>query len=122
MCSKSHGERSITKWLEDNTIEFIPQYRFDNCRDVEPLPFDFYLPEHNICIEYDGEQHFKPVNFGGVSDERAMINFNKTQEHDAIKNNYCKHNNIMLVRISYLDKNNIDDILADVIKNNIFDF
>ena len=122
MCTQSHGERSITLWLKNNLIDFIPQYKFDNCRDQEPLPFDFYLPKHNICIEYDGVQHFQPVNFGGISDECAMINFAKTQRHDNIKNNYCSQNKIILVRISYLEKKNIDIILNNIIKNNVINF
>ena len=116
VCVQSHGERSIINWLQNNSIEFIPQYKFDDCRDIEPLPFDFYLPQFNICIEYDGEQHFRPVNFGGISDEHAVINLKKTQSHDNIKNDYCQQREIVLVRISYLDKNNISIILDNIIK------
>lgn len=122
ICAQSHGERYITNWLKNNMINFIPQYKFDDCRDLECLPFDFYLPEHNICIEYDGEQHFNPVNFGGISDARAVINFKKTQIHDNIKNDYCKQHNIKLLRISYFEKNNIDEILNNAIKNNMIKF
>lgn len=121
-CAQSHGERIITNWLKNNIIDFVPQYKFDDCRDLERLPFDFYLPKHNICIEYDGIQHFQPVNFGGISDERAMINFQKTQKHDNIKNNYCTQHKIMLLRISYLQKNNIDVILNNTINNNMINF
>lgn len=117
MCAQSHGERDITLWLQNNCIDFIPQYKFDDCRDLECLPFDFYLPKYNICIEYDGEQHFRPVNFGGISDECAIINFNKTQVHDNIKNNYCEQHKINLIRISYLNKNNISTILDNAINN-----
>lgn len=122
ICAQSHGERSITNWLQNNFVYFIPQYKFDNCRDIGPLPFDFYLPEYNICIEYDGIQHFQPVNFGGISDECAMINLKKTQMHDNIKNNYCQQYGIMLIRISYLEKNNIDAILNDIIKSSMINF
>ena len=115
MCMQSHGERLISNWLKYNEINFIPQYKFDGCRDLECLPFDFYLPDYNICIEYDGEQHFQPVNFGGISDEQAVINLQKTQKHDDIKNNYCEQNKIILLRISYLEKNNIYTILNNMI-------
>lgn len=121
-CTQSHGERSIANWLQTHLVEFIPQYKFNNCRDIEPLPFDFYLPKHQICIEYDGIQHFQPVNFGGISDDCAMINFQKTQKHDNIKNNYCMQYRITLIRISYLEQNKIDTILNSVIKNNIINF
>lgn len=119
MCAQSHGERDIENCLKSNLIDFEPQYKFDNCRDIEPLPFDFYLPKYNICIEYDGVQHFQPVNFGGISDERAMINFKKTQTHDSIKDKYCKQHEITLVRISYFEQNNIEMIINNIIKSNI---
>lgn len=122
ICAQSHGERSITIWLKNNLVDFIPQCKFNNCRDIEPLPFDFYLPKYNICIEYDGVQHFKPVNFGGISDECAMINFKQTQLHDNIKTKYCTQHGIILIRISYLEKNNINSILDNVITNNLVNF
>ena len=75
-----------------------------------------------MCIEYDGEQHYTPVNFGGISDERAIDNFKKTQAHDAIKNTYCQQHKINLIRIPYWDKNNIHNILDNAIKNLIVKF
>ena len=59
--------------------------------------FDFYLPEYNLCIEYDGIQHFKVIGWN------TQEKLNKTQEHDKIKDLYCKNNNIQLLRISYQD-------------------
>jgi predicted nucleic acid-binding Zn-ribbon protein len=105
----SHGERFITQYLRYNKIDFIPQYRFDGCRDIYPLPFDFYIVKSGSCIEYDGEQHFLPSNkFGG--EERLKV----TQEHDKIKTQYCLDNNIALLRISY--KDNIGKCLNDFFK------
>ena len=76
-----------------------------------PLRFDFYLPEYNTVIEYDGEQHFKPVErFGG---EKA---FKTVQLHDNTKTKYCEDNDIRLLRISYKDKNNIQEILNERFK------
>ena len=57
-CNQSIGERTISQWLFDNNIYFIPQYSFDECMDKLSLPFDFYLPDYNTCIEYDGEQQY----------------------------------------------------------------
>ena len=68
------------------------------------MPFDFYLPDYNICIEYDGEEHFQPVEFFGGEEK-----FQRRIENDEIKNNYCKNNNIKLIRIPYFDKAVIDD-------------
>jgi predicted nucleic acid-binding Zn-ribbon protein len=96
ICNQSHGEREIAQWLDRHLIEHIPQYKFDDCRDKSRLPFDFYLPDRNMCIEYDGLQHFEPIDwFGGEK------SFKITQHHDNIKTNYCKDNNIALLRIAY---------------------
>lgn len=96
VCNQSRGEREISGWLDESHIKYIPQHKFSDCRDKLPLPFDFYLPQENICIEYDGLQHFEPIDwFGG--EESLKI----TQYHDNIKTNYCKENKITLIRIAY---------------------
>ena len=59
ICRMSHGETQIRNYLSDRNIDFEIQFRFKDCRNKLPLPFDFYLPKHNLCIEYDGEQHFR---------------------------------------------------------------
>jgi very-short-patch-repair endonuclease len=94
--TESNGERKIREFLEKNNITTVSQKRFDGCRYKNPLPFDFYLPEHNICIEFDGQQHFIPSKiFGG--DEKLL----ETQRNDKIKNEYCADNGIKLIRIKY---------------------
>ena len=108
-CNESKGERQITFWLEQNKMINIPQKRFIDCCDTKPLPFDFYIPDLNVCIEYQGEQHYHPVNFGGISDEEAYDNFVKTQRHDEIKRNYCIANDIKLICIPYWE--DIDEYL-----------
>ena len=57
-CNSSSGELMISKILTDNGIKFIEQYKFDDCCDKRSLPFDFYLPDYNILIEYQGLQHY----------------------------------------------------------------
>ena len=85
---------------------YIREYRFDNCKYKYRLPFDFYLTEYNICIEYDGKQYYEPVEyFGG---EKA---FKETKKRDATKNNYCQNNDIKLIRIPYWEFDNIENIL-----------
>lgn len=96
VCNESHGERSISQWLDDNNIEYESQYRFEDCRNKYPLPFDFYLPQHNICIEYNGRQHYESIDFFGGEDA-----FKIRQQHDKIKKNYCQSNDIDLLCISY---------------------
>lgn len=110
-CKKSHGELIITKWLEDNNIIYNNEKKFEQCKNKRELPFDFYLPDYNMCIEYDGNQHFKPINyFGGIKA------FEKTKLRDNIKNKFCEKNNIKLLRITYLEFKNIDSILEKNLK------
>ena len=95
-CKESKGETEITYLLKINNIKHIKQFGFDNCRDINKLSFDFYLPDFNTCIEFDGEQHFKIIEmWGGEKD------FITRQKRDNIKNEYCKNNNINLIRIRY---------------------
>lgn len=98
ICRESKGEYIIRKFLEENNINFIQQKRFKDCKDKKTLPFDFYLYEKNICIEYDGEQHYidKPT-FGGPN------RFQEIKRKDEIKNMFCKKYNIHLIRLSYKD-------------------
>lgn len=102
ICRESFGERTIRIFLEKNKIDYIRQKRFSDCKYQNKLPFDFYLKKHNICIEYDGIQHFEPVGIFGGEDE-----FKKTKIKDKIKDEYCLLNDIHLLRISY-----VDDILS----------
>lgn len=95
-CNESSGERKIRQWLDSHNIKYIYQKIFKDCKNVRPLPFDFYLSEYNVCVEYDGMQHFKPIEYFGGEDS-----FRRRIEHDNIKTNYCLNNNISLLRIPY---------------------
>jgi len=98
ICDESKGEKEIRRILDDSGFEYITEKKFDDCKYKNCLSFDFYLPEHNICIEYDGIQHFESVDFfGGIS----RLKYNQKVDH--IKNDYCKNNNIELLRIKYTD-------------------
>ena len=110
-CNNSIGEKKIITYLTENNINFEPHSRFDDCRNKKLLPFDFYLTDLNICIEFDGKQHYEPVCFGGISLERATKNFDYTLKCDKIKTEYCEAKNIQLIRISYKDIKNIETIL-----------
>lgn len=100
-CRESSGERQIRQWLEKHNISYTFQKIFNDCKDQKPLPFDFYLQQYNICIEFDGRQHFMPVDFANKGEEWAMELLLLVQRHDEIKNQYCKDNNIHLLRIPY---------------------
>lgn len=95
-CKSSSGEQFIRRILEKNEINYIAQKRFDGCSYKYKLAFDFYLPEQNICIEYNGIQHYNPIEFFGGKEE-----FDKRIERDKIKIEYCNKNNILLIIIKY---------------------
>jgi Zn-finger nucleic acid-binding protein len=107
ICKISKGERKIRNLLINKNIEFIPQKKFNKCKNIKELPFDFYLPKYNTCIEYHGEQHYKIVkHFGGKG------KFKKLKENDAIKLKFCLENKINLIIISKLnDIENFIDFL-----------
>lgn len=99
-CNKiSVGEIKIKGMLDKHEIKYIREYTFEDCRKVFPLPFDFYIPEMNVAVEYDGIQHYKPIEFFGGRDA-----FIQTKNRDKIKTDYCNENNIRLIRIPYTEK------------------
>ena len=97
-CKSSKGEIKIREILSKNQIKFIEQYKFDNCKFKNKLKFDFYLPEYKLCIEYNGKQHYKPIEFFG-----GEYTFEKQKIKDTIKTIYCNDNNIKLLNIKYND-------------------
>lgn len=112
-CLISKGENFIREWLDEYSVKYLPQHTFDDCRDIYPLPFDFYLPEFNALVEFDGIQHYKPIDFGGKGDEIALRQHYGVVRRDSIKNEYCKNNNISLIRIPYWEMDFVDEILKD---------
>ena len=112
ICRESKGESIITDFLTKNKIKFTPQKRFSECRNILPLPFDFYLNDYNICIEYQGIQHFEPRSkFGG------KVEFEKTIKRDKIKFDFCEKNKISLLLITY--KDNVNEILNNFLTNEL---
>jgi hypothetical protein len=95
-CQISKGEKYIEGWLKSHDVTYNREHRFDDCRNVLPLPFDFHIPDMNLLIEFDGRQHFEPVDFFG-----GLRSFVQCQINDTIKNNYAANNNIPLIRIKY---------------------
>ena len=81
------------------------------CRDVRLLPFDFYLPEHNTCIEFDGEFHFKSWS----KSKNSIRKYEDTKRRDKIKTEYCIKNSIRLIRIPYWESENIPTIMESIL-------
>lgn len=101
-CKETLGEKKVRIWLEKHNIPYEQQKALPGCRHIHALRFDFYLPELNAVVEYDGAQHYKPIEFFGGEEV-----FKSTIERDKVKNDYCINNNIRMLRIPYSEDINI---------------
>jgi len=110
ICCESKGERKIRLFLKKQNIEFISEKKFDGCEYKKQLRFDFYLPNKNCCIEFDGEQHYQLYKF-----EKTTEKLEIRKKRDQIKNIYCQENNIKLHRIKYND--NLIEKLTEILND-----
>jgi len=108
-CSLSKGETAVAILLEKYAVEFEVEFPIRDGIDDKTLRFDFYVPTLNTLIEFDGEQHFRPVTFGGMSKEKALTVYLRGKERDNRKNDWATRNGYKLVRIKYND--NISKVL-----------
>ena len=111
-CNFSKGEIIINDYLIKNNIKFEEQKTFKDCKYINKLRFDFYIPQYNLCIEFDGQQHFIPVDFtSSLTEKQKLENFKQLKTRDKIKTDYCKSNNINLLRIRYDE--NVEEKLTE---------
>lgn len=113
-CQTSKGNLKIKQWLERNNIKFMQEYSFKDLYRVSPqhpLRFDFALFENEKIvglIEYNGRQHYEPIEYFGGTD-----NFIIQQENDGRKQEYCNDNNIKLFIIKYNE--NIEEKMEEIL-------
>ena len=108
ICKQSKIENDVTLILKKNNINFESQKNFEWLFYKKQLYLDFYLPDYNIAIECQGEQHYKNVKyFGG---ESGLI---KRIKRDNRKKELCEQNGIKIVYIDWNEK----DIEEKIIKN-----
>ena len=105
-CKKSKNVEKICRFLENKNIEYLTEQTIEGCKSPKNklMPFDIFIPKMKLYIEYDGEQHFRPVKLWG-----GEIGFKNQIIRDKIKTDFCLTNNINLLRISY--KDNINEVL-----------
>jgi len=120
ICSESQGEKLVARVLDDLGIKYVRQKKFDGCRLRKRLCFDFYIPDFNVAIEFDGIQHSEPRDFGG-SKESAFKEFEMTKIRDEVKNVYCEESGITLLRVNFICRDTIEERIRGVIyaKNRI---
>ena len=111
-CNESKGERLISDWLNKNNIDYIDQYRFE---DFKRYPYDFYLPKHNLVIEFNGKQHYEKIE---TKFHKKPGSFEGQLVRDHLKKAYAERNGIELLVIPYWDFDNIDKILSEKLLKN----
>lgn len=120
-CSTSKSEQEIIKILKKHECPYEFHYRFDDCKYIKTLEFDFAVFDEvgkiKCLIEYDGEQHFKPIDFAGKGEIWALNQLHITQERDKVKTNYCYKNNIPLIRIPYWERQNMECFILSQINS-----
>ncbi len=114
LCNDSAGETEIVKFLNKYKINFERHKKFKGCKNGLELSFDFYIPSIRTCIEFQGKQHFEPLEDFGGAETYQMLKVN-----NKIKEEYCEDNYINLIRIKYDQFNDIYRILWDNLKNNL---
>lgn len=100
-CSLSKGENAIALFLQRAGIEFEVEFAVPEISTQNPVRFDFYIPASKAFIEFDGQHHFMPVNFGGISDEKALEIHQLVKERDKRKDNWAKVNGFHVLRIKF---------------------
>ena len=110
-CSSSIGEKILVDILDSYNITHDEQHTFIGCVYIGPLKFDSFDMDNNIAYEYQGEQHYIPIDFAGKGDEWAEESLEIIQTRDNIKREYCKEHEIPLIEIPYWERDNMRDFL-----------
>ena len=113
----SFGEQRIADWLDEHSVEYVRQKEFPGCGGPKRrYKFDFYVPSTNTCVEFDGQQHFKVVDFGGTGEsDKLFETLLDTFDRDRIKTMFCEENGIGLIRIRYDEVDKIPEILSSML-------
>ena len=104
-CNSSKLESSLREYLDSKNIKFEEQKTFSWLKYKKNMYLDFYLPEHNIAIECQGEQHFFPVDYAGLGREWAEKQLIINQNRDKVKKELCEANGI---KVLYFTEDNKD--------------
>lgn len=109
-CSSSKGELKIAEYLKNNKYienkDYFREKTFDNPKISSRMRFDFYLPEKNLLIEYNGEQHYIAGRFGEDKLRQQRC-------RDWIKRRFARSSGIRLLTIPYTQFNMIEEILKE---------
>jgi len=110
-CNEYQFNKICKKFFKEYNINYLQQHKFEDCKNIYQLPFDFYIPSKRTAIEFDDIQHFQPIeHFGGIKA------YDQLKKSDKIKNDYCEENYINLIRIRYDQIYDIYKILSNNLK------
>jgi hypothetical protein len=111
-CNFSKGEVAVENILTEKHVDYFAQQCFLDCKmKRKPMTFDFYIPSKNIVIEFQGEQHYRPIDFAGRGSEWAEKMYKENIARDNFKREYCKARGIKMVEIPYFMLDQIGDII-----------
>lgn len=113
LCNHSVGEKELIEFLNTIGVNHKEQVIFPGCKDIKPLKFDSYDVDNNIAFEFQGEQHYYPVDFSNNDPEEAKKQYEALRKRDEIKKEYCFNNNIKLVCIPYWKRGQIRKYLLN---------
>ena len=113
LCTQSIGENKMIQILHNMGYDVIQQHTFPDCKYIGLLRFDAYCTDSNIAFEYQGQQHYYPVDFSGKGVEYAQQQYEDGLIRDNIKRKYCKENNIRLIEVLYWEYNNMELFLCN---------
>lgn len=111
LCKTSVGERLVMEALDELGVRYEREKTFDTCKNVLPLPFDFYIEDLNLLIEYDGIQHYEAIDFFGGQKHLEYVQF-----LDNIKTKWCEENGVELLRIPYTSGKATKSIVKKAVK------
>lgn len=111
-CNLSGGELKMLVTLDELKISYERQYTLEGCVYKQPLRFDAFDTQNNIAFEYNGEQHYSPIDFG-YKNYNAHESFELVQIRDQVKKDFCKNNDIPLIIIPYWEKDNMKQYMIN---------
>jgi len=116
----SKGQKLIINSLLDLDLSFQLEKDFEDLKNPETgqrLRFDFFIPTLNLCIEYDGKQHFEySPEIHGEDETLGLLELASQQKRDRLKEEYCLENNLKLLRIKYSSKDQIPEIVGKIVE------
>lgn len=108
LCTQSLGEMKMINILQDMGYSISTQHTFPDCKHIKVLRFDGYCEDINTAFEYQGQQHYYPVDFSGKDADYARQQFDLGQTRDNIKRDYCKQHDIRLIEVPYWEFDNME--------------